>query len=926
MADQNDRWRRLEALFTAACELPPDERSTFVETETADDPDLRRDLNGMLAHASDGGARIARAIAAGAAAFPGPARIGRYLGPYRIIREIGRGGMGVVFEALRDDDEYRKTVALKVAPLWTDVASVRERFRLERQILAGLEHPNIARLLDGGTEDGVPYFVMEYVDGLPITEFCDTHALDMRARLALVRQVCAAVHFAHEHLVVHRDLKPSNILVSDEGVPKLLDFGIAKLLDPFADGAATSTGERRWTPNYTSPEQVRGRPVTTRTDVYSLGLVLYELLAGERAQAADASSAATLERSICETEPPLPSARAAARFGGAWANRLRGDLDSIVMMAIRKEPERRYGTVAALANDLDRYLDGRPVLARPNTPAYRAGKFVRRHRVAVVAGVSVLVSLAVGLGVAVYEARRAERRFQQVRTLANAFVFDVHDRIVDLSGATEARKAIVQTALTYLESLRPDAPGDAALSRELAAAYVRIGDAQGAPQAANLGDAAGALVSYTRAMDLLTPLVGRNDREARREFVRVETAIARLKEDQGELAEVPSRYALSEEVGEALVREGPVDTALLETVAVAFAADSHAANTAGDYTRSERTGRRAIELSQRAVAMDATSRALRDDLGLAYATLGQSFHRTLRLREAADLYRQALDIREGLVKENPDNTAYRHNLLVNYGNLADVLASQPWQNLGDTSGAIVMLEKAAALAELSRRTDPSDRGASFDLVNAKYRLGLAMTDDPSRLDAALANYAEAARLTKELRAQDPKRFVYTQFDGLLEWRSGQALLLLGRPDAAAKRFDAARTIAAGWLGTSGATLRSLYVRSTAALAALRAQAGDIRAGALAADAARQLALLPPGPINVDAPAYRSVGAAYLEVARRTPATRPAMLEEAVRHLEKSAQLLRSFKVPPEVEPRRQRELHDVEGELAACHQLSDRAR
>jgi serine/threonine-protein kinase len=197
MADQDDRWRRLEALFMAACELPLDERSTFVETETADDPDLRRDLSGMLAHASDGGARIARAIGAGAVAVPAPARVGQYLGPYRIIREIGRGGMGVVFEALRDDDEYRKTVAPKVAPLWTDVASVRERFRLERQILAGLEHPSIARLLDGGTDDGVPYFVMEYVDGLPITEFCDTHALDIRARLALVRQVCAAVHFAH---------------------------------------------------------------------------------------------------------------------------------------------------------------------------------------------------------------------------------------------------------------------------------------------------------------------------------------------------------------------------------------------------------------------------------------------------------------------------------------------------------------------------------------------------------------------------------------------------------------------------------------------------------------------------------------------------------------------------------------------------------
>jgi tetratricopeptide (TPR) repeat protein len=332
--------------------------------------------------------------------------------------------------------------------------------------------------------------------------------------------------------------------------------------------------------------------------------------------------------------------------------------------------------------------------------------------------------------------------------------------------------------------------------------------------------------------------------------------------------------------------------------------------------------RAARDRDERAVALDPASRPLRSDLGLAYATLGQILQRTLKLRDAADLHRRAIDIREGLVNENPDNTTYRHNLLVNYGNLADVLASAPWQNLGDTSGAIALLEKAAALAELSRRADPADRGASFDLVNAKYRLGLTMTEDPTRLDAALANYAEAARLTKELRAQDPKRYVYAQFDGLLEWRSGLTLLLLGRSDAAAKRFEAAQTIAADWLGTSGATLRPLYVRSTAALATVRAQAGDVRAGALATDAARELALLPPGPINVDAPAYRSVGAAYLEIARSMPTTRPAMLEEAVRHLEKSAVLLRSFKTPAEAEPRRQRELREVDAELAACQRLS----
>src|SRR5262245_47239717 len=328
----DDRWGRLEALFEAASELPPDERSSFVDRETADDAELGRDLAGMLAHAADGGALIARAIESVAAVqLAAGSWIGRRVGPYRVIREIGRGGMGLVFEAVRADDEYRKTVALKIAPPWIDAAAVRERFRLERQILAELEHPNIARFHDGGTEDGVPYFVMEYVDGRAITEFCTGRALDLRDRLVLFRHVCAAVHFAHERLVVHRDLKPSNILVAADGTPKLLDFGIAKLLDPMTDSGATATADARWTPDYTSPEQLRGRAVTTRTDVYSLGLVLYELLAGERAQVADPSSPVTLERTICEHEPPPPSERVMARNERMSAGRRRGDHAASVM-------------------------------------------------------------------------------------------------------------------------------------------------------------------------------------------------------------------------------------------------------------------------------------------------------------------------------------------------------------------------------------------------------------------------------------------------------------------------------------------------------------------------------------------------------------------------------------------------------------------
>ena len=270
-------------------------------------------------------------------------------------------------------------------------------------------------------------------------------------------------------------------------------------------------GETAWTPDYTSPEQIRGRPVTVRTDVYSLGLILYELITGARAQSTDASSPLAMDRSICEVEPPPPSHQAAVRGDRALAKRLRGDLDTIVQTAIQKEPERRYESAAAFSEDLGRYLDGHPIVARPSTFTYRAGKLLRRHRAVAAATLLLAVSIVAGLVATVYQARRAERRFQQVRSLANAFVFDVHDRIEPLPGSTEARKMIVQTALTYLESLRSDIGNDQGLALELASAYEKIGNVQGNPLFRNLGDTSGALVSLTRAADLLRPLAEDGD-------------------------------------------------------------------------------------------------------------------------------------------------------------------------------------------------------------------------------------------------------------------------------------------------------------------------------------------------------------------------------------------------------------------------------
>jgi serine/threonine-protein kinase len=397
-----ERWRRLEELFHAAAERPAEEREDFLES-CCPDPTLRREVLDLLAHDADPAASTglgaAVAGAAGRALQPEPAQRweGRRIGAYRVEREIGRGGMGVVLLAERTDGAFEKKVAIKLSLAGLVSAPLAERLESERRILATLDHPAIARLLDGGTTDeGIPYVVMELVEGTPIDAHCARRQLDVRSRIRLFLEVCDAVEHAHRSLIVHRDIKPGNILVTPEGRPKLLDFGIAKLLDadPVPDRVATTHSMlRALTPEYASPEQLRGEPITTSADVYGLGVVLYELLTGSRPFTLDSLTPAEVERALLAQSPSRPS----SVCKGAAARALRGDLDRIVLMALRKEPGRRYATARELAEDLRRFLEGRPVRARADTPGYRLRRFVGRHRAATVAAVLAAAALAGGL-------------------------------------------------------------------------------------------------------------------------------------------------------------------------------------------------------------------------------------------------------------------------------------------------------------------------------------------------------------------------------------------------------------------------------------------------------------------------------------------------------------------------------------------------
>jgi tetratricopeptide (TPR) repeat protein len=496
------RWARIEEIFDSALELPASQRDAYLAEAAAGDLDILAQVRALLAGHDKAGAFLETPAAAPVEREE--SLTGQRAGPWLIEDLIGRGGMGAVWRAVRDDGAYAHQAALKVIRRGFDSHEILERFRRERQLLALLNHPNIARLLDGGsTADGRPFYVMELVEGRPITDWCWDGKLTLETRVRLFLDVCAAVAHAHANLIIHRDLKPANILITRDGAVKLLDFGIAKFFLPDLPPAVETQAAQGLllTPAYAAPEQITGRPVTTSTDVYALGLILYEMLTGRRAQEITTGSPLEWHRIVCETEPARPSSAVSAA-GVQPASSIRGDLENILLKALQKDPSRRYLTVQQFSEDLERYLGGRPVKARPATLLYRADRFVRRNRIAVASGVIVFFSLAGGLAAALWQARIANTYFQSVKGLATAVLNEIHPAIENIPGSTKARLLIVKRSLEYLDRLAATQSRDAALLTEVASGYATIAAIQGNRNRSNLGDYAGAMTSYRKAVDL----------------------------------------------------------------------------------------------------------------------------------------------------------------------------------------------------------------------------------------------------------------------------------------------------------------------------------------------------------------------------------------------------------------------------------------
>ena len=740
-----ERWQRIERLFEQVVDVELAARADWLTRNCSDDRDLRAEVERLLAADANAPGEVGGLVAESVRAFAtsDEASLPR-VGPYQILSELGRGGMGVVYLARRDDEVFHKEVAVKIVKRGMDTDRILDRFRHEREILASLEHPYIARVLDGGnTNDGLPYLVMEYVKGVPITDYCSSHDLDLVQRLDLFRNVCAAVQYAHQNLVVHRDLKPTNILVDDSGSPRLLDFGIAKLLMGDQAQHTWTREDLALTPRYASPEQAMGGPITTASDTYSLGTILYELLTGVAAHRITSDTPMAWTRSICEDEIVLPSV--AAHGSGL---KISADLDNILVMALQKDPRRRYGSVEQFSEDIRRYLDELPVLARPRTLQYRAVKFVRRNRVAVILGAAVTGSLIGGIAISMQQARRADRRAEQVLRLADAFVFEVHDQIQNLPGATHVRESVVRTALEYLDSLARDSADDPNLQWELASAYQKIGDVQGYGVRPNLGQFEAAMRSHRKALDITLQLAA-HDRDPK-----ILRLLARAHHRVGFLIRVTdprsglTHFRQGLEIAEALYK---ADAGNPETIGLLLDLHGHfgeSALEAGDVTAALESWGRTFEVAQRWADQDPTDEA-RNALIRGRLRMSRGLQVEGDLDGALQQARAAVAIAEALSKSNPVNAGYRRNLLNSYEQLAGVWSGINLPSFGNHVEALVEYAKVRAIAEELAAADPSNVMARSDLTLAYHGVCAALLeDDPP---AAAAECRRASAVAEELR-------------------------------------------------------------------------------------------------------------------------------------------------------------------------------
>lgn len=707
-----DRERRLrvESIFHDACGLPAEEREDYLRLNCGDDLALLEEVRSLV-RASGEESRLGQLRSATARALTDVAARGRRVGSYEIDRLIGRGGMGSVYLAHRADGQYTQKIAIKLVDMPLTSALFRERFRIERQILADLTHPFIARLLDGGvSEQGEMFLAMEYVDGITITQYCQNNGLSVRERLRLFLLVLSAVQFAHQNLVVHRDLKPDNILVASDGTPRLLDFGTAKLLlPPSADAAFgfTQLGGQAFTPAYASPEQILGQPISVASDIYSLGVLLFVLLSGEHPYEMGDVSTGELLRVVCGVQPPRPSAKSCP-FG-----KIDADLDSIVLKALRKDPRERYSSAQDLATDIQAYLDHRPVDARKGNLRYVAGKFAQRHKLALGSAFLLLAAIVAGIAGVAWQShlaneqrRKAEARSADLRELSNSLLSELAQALRDIPGTTGAQKILVTNVLAHLDRMAKDAQGDRQTALDLIEAYTQLGNIQGNVYYQNVGDTASAVATFDRAIALAAPMV----------------------------------------------REHPDDRDLLRAEAAAMEAKGESISQSGDPQASAAALQAAVQLYDRVVALPGVTAALIFEAAIAYETLGNEEAEDSGLADAPAgmaAYRHALEMDERALRIDPDFARVRRGIPLMHIHIGNViLDTEPDHALGEFKLA-QQLQKALPEKERAKLSQVRMHGVVLRKIGRAYA-------EMGRYEEAQESFSQARPVFQRLVDADPK--------------------------------------------------------------------------------------------------------------------------------------------------------------------------
>ena len=798
---QVERWQRVEQVLDAALTSDPSSWSSVLDEKCSGDPELRAEVEALLAKLPQASGFLSTPPGSVAAALieetttsEQASFVGRRIGPYEIERELGRGGMSRVFLAHRADGEYEQQVAIKLLRPGLDSDLDLERLRGERQILAKLNHPNIARLLDGGvTPEGQPYLVLEFVDGLPIDKYCGDRKLSVAGRLDLFATVADATQYAHRNLIVHRDLKPSNIFVTNDGTVKLLDFGLAKLLerqDTFSGAPTTRTGHRWMTPEYAAPEQVLGESITTVTDVYQLGIVLYELLTGRLPFAVRDRNIHQLEEAVLRTEPPLPSSTDAAN------RTLRGDLDAIVMKAIRKEPERRYESVAAMFDDVQRYRQGRPVLARPDSAAYRVGKFVRRHQAGVAVGVAAVALLAAASIRERTLRARAETEASRAKAVQEYLVsvFDVADPFapIELRSGDVSARALLDRGASRLDSVLAGHSGNQAELRQVfGRVYANLGLYDQATaqltrsleerrtlygprhvQVADAMDELGQTLTTRDKLDEAEPLL----REAvaqRREFLGNQSPeLAQSLDHLGILLRVRNNFAGADS---ALREALDIRRATLGPRAAQVAASLNSLGLVlfwkAKYAEAEPLYREALSIQDETIGTEhpLTAQTVQN--------LAQTLERQRKLDEAETLYRRALAIKRKTLGDN------HPSVTINLNNLGGFLLRER----GKIDEAEAMTREALALDRKMFGENHENVAASLDNLATILR--------------EKAEFDEAERLYRQAYVVNEALFGRKHAKTALSLNNiGVILRMKGEPDKGVPWMRDAVAVYKDWLG------------------------------------------------------------------------------------------------------------------------------